>query len=136
MSKNAPTPGDNVIDSRDIIARLEELQEELDDLESENENGSMDEAIREWHDDNDDEYIPLVKLVKECESCADWQYGETLIHRRIFVDYCRERCVDCEYIPENLPAWIEIDWQKTADNMEQDYTTVDFDGHEYLIRAC
>jgi hypothetical protein len=129
MPKNIPTPGDNVIDSRDIIARLEELREELYELES-------PEAVQEWHDDNDDEYLPLVKLVKECEGCGDWEYGETMIHRRIFVDYCRERCVDCEYIPENLPTWIEIDWQKTADNMEQDYTTVDFDGHEYLIRAC
>lgn len=126
---NIPTPGDDVIDSRDIIARLEELQEELDDLEA-------PEAIQEWHDDNDDEYLPLVKLAEECESLGDWKYGETLIHRRIFVDHVREMCVDCEYIPDNLPTWIEIDWQKTADNVEQDYTTVDFDGHEYLIRAC
>ena len=136
MSKNIPTPGDDVIDSRDIIARLEELREELDDLESENENGSMDEAIREWHDDNDDEYIPLVKLAEECEWYGDWEHGETLIHRSIFVEYCIDMIQDIGDLPKNIPSYIEIDWEKTAANLEADYMSVDFDGHEYLIRAC
>ena len=129
MSKNIPTPGDNVIDSRDIIARLEELREELDELES-------PEAVQEWHDDNDDEYIPLVKLAEECEGYGDWEHGETLIHRSIFVEYCIDMIQDIGDLPKNIPSYIEIDWEKTAANLEADYMSVDFDGQEYLMRNC
>lgn len=128
MSKNPPTPGDSVIDSRDIIARLEELQEELDELES-------PEAVQEWHDDNDDEYLPLVKLAEECEGYGDWEHGETLIHRSIFQEYCIGMIQDIGDMPKDIPSYIEIDWDKTVANLEADYMSVDFDGHEYLMRA-
>ena len=111
----------DVIDSRDVIERIEELESLTED----------NDVLRE---DNDDELAALEALAEQCSEVPDWEYGETLIRRSYFVDYCKELCEDCGYIPRDLPAFIEIDWQKTADNLEVDYTTVDFDGVEYLIR--
>ena len=42
--------------------------------------------------------------------------------------------MDIGDLPKDLPAYIVIDWDKTANNIEADYTTVDYDGVEYLIR--
>lgn len=130
--------GQNVIDSRDIIARLEELQDELDAIEQDDDlsDDERKEAVAEWHEDNDDEYLPLVALNDECEGYGDWQYGETLIHRSYWVDYCIEMVSDTGDLPKEIPAYIEIDWSKTADNLEADYASVEFDGQEYLIRNC
>ena len=134
-----PTPGDKVIDSRDIIARLEALRDELEAIEQDEDLSDEDrkEAVAEWHDDNDDEYLPLVALNDECEGYGDWQYGETLIRREYWVEYCQQMLEDIGVLPKDLPTYIEIDWSKTADNLEADYASVNFgDDEEYLIRNC
>ena len=134
-----PTPGDKVIDSRDIIARLEALRDELEAIEQDEDLSDEDrkEQLAEWHDDNDDEYLPLVALSDECEGYGDWQYGETLIRREYWVEYCQQMLEDIGVLPKDLPTYIEIDWSKTADNLEADYASVNFgDDEEYLIRNC
>lgn len=45
-----------------------------------------------------------------------------------------ELCKDIGDIPRGMPSYIEIDWEKTADNLKVDYTAVDFDGETYWIR--
>lgn len=129
MATNVPEQGDSVIDSRDVIARLEELQDELDLLEDE-------EEIQDWHDENDEEYLPLKALNDECEGYSDWKHGETLISRDYWVDYCRELCQDIGDLPKEIPHYIVIDWEATASNLEADYTEVSFGDCEYLIRNC
>ena len=64
---------------------------------------------------------------------GDW-YPITLIRRSYFVDYCRDLVSDIGDMPRKIPSYIEIDWKGTADNLEADYSTVDFDGVEYLYR--
>ncbi len=119
-------PGDKVIDSRDVIARFEELKGEREMLEDD---------IEKWDDDNWDEYESLKELIEECEGCGDWECGTALIHRSHWVDYCRELTEDIDGIPKDLPSYIVIDWEATADNLEYDYHVVDFGGEDYLIRA-
>ena len=111
---------DDVIDSRDVIARIEELQSEK----------SLGEAEAE-------ELQMLEKLADEAsEYASDWEYGETLVRHSYWADYVQELCADCGYIPRDMPDWIEIDWKATARNVAQDYTTVELDGVKYYIRAC
>lgn len=108
--------GDNYIDSRDIIARIEELERDEEALD----------------DDEKDELETLRKAAEEGEQYArDWGDGVTLIREDYFVDYCRE---DCGYLPKDLPWWIAIDWDKTADNMRGDYTEIEVGGYTYLVR--
>lgn len=109
----------DLIYSRDIIDWLRRL-----DAESE------DQYERE-------ECAMLSELAEECEGYApDWKYGEMLIRGTYWVRYVREMLEDCGTIPRNLPDFVEVDWVATANNVAADYTTVDFDGVEYYIRAC
>jgi hypothetical protein len=118
------TSSDDVIDSRDVIARIEYLEECV------NEYGSGNLDLSEIEELNN-----LKKLASECENDADdWQYGATLIRDSYFRDHARELLEDCGYIPKDLPHWIEIDWEATARNMLTDYTSVEFDGVTYWYR--
>jgi hypothetical protein len=127
---STPEPGDKVIDSRDVIARFEELQSRRDMLED------ATQDTDEWDFDDEAEYETLKELIEECEGCGDWEHGETLIHRNYWVEYCQQLLEDIGYIPKDLPSWIVIDWEATADNMEADYSVVNFGDEEYLIRSC
>ena len=111
---------DDVLDSRDIIARIDHLESlEPDEIE----------------DEEKDELENLKALADQCEGYSDWQYGETLISRDYFTEYVQDMLADCGIIPKDLPSFVEIDWQATADNIEHDYMTVEFDGVDYLMRS-
>lgn len=141
----------NIIDSRDIIARIEELEGEkqtlLDNIENFTDDGDLTEdekesleiaksELEEFNSSEDAEKLKILKaLANQCESCSDWEYGETLIRESYFEDYCQELCEDIGDIPKDLPHYIVIDWEATARNIKQDYLTVNFDGVDYLIRA-
>ena len=118
MTKSEISNFDNVIDGRDVIARIEEIEE-----------------METRDDDESAELASLKKLAEECENyAADWKYGETLIRGSYFSDYARELLEDCGDIPRNLPHYIEIDWEATARNIRVDYTEIDFGGVSYWIR--
>lgn len=132
---------DDVIDSRDVIERIEELRAELEEWHDEQETtlsfefALQDEANFPEHNDEYRELRALESLAKEAEGyAADWKYGETLVRDSYFEDYARELLEDCGDIPKNLPHYIEIDWAATASNIRADYTSVDFDGVTYWIR--
>ena len=118
---------DDLIDSREVIERIEELEEARQNIADATENWpGSDEA---------EELTTLEALANEASQYSDdWAYGSTLIRRSYFVEYCKEMLEDCGELPKDLPSYIEVDWQATARNLEADYTTVDFDGVEYLIR--
>jgi len=112
----------DVIDSRDVIERIEELKELRDDVTA----------------DADDlaELRALEALSEECEGYApDWTHGETLIRRSYWPAYVRELADDIgETAPDTWPGRC-IDWDQAAEELEADYMAVDFDGVEYLMRA-
>ena len=147
--------GSDIIDVRDIIARVEELRAGLQDAMDENEEGHNFDELSEYVEavckDQSaahahklwDEAEELVKLEALLSSLCgyggdeqwegDW-YPVTLINRSYFVEYCKELVQDIGDLPRDIPAYLEIDWDKTADNLEIDYSTVDFEGNEYLYR--
>ena len=124
--KTPPSNSDDVIDSRDVIERIEEL---------EGYEGLQDKIDNLIEDDDAKELVALRQLQEEAEGYApDWKHGATLIRRSYWPEYAEEMCKDIGDLPRDLPSYLVIDWAKTADNLEVDYTTVDFDGVEYLIR--
>lgn len=144
---------EDVLDSRDIIARIEELEGERDDFytfcgcgtlaapdpDCDKCGGSTQEpnptAWAQHVPDDAAELAALSKLAEEAEQYADdWQHGETLIRDSYFTDYAQELCEDIGDIPKNLPPYIHIDWEATARNIQMDYTSVDFDGVTYWVR--
>ena len=136
---------DDVIDSRDVIGRIEELEEERQDLvdtlfsyEEDGDDKAAFEAkdtLAEWDADNADELKALKDLANEAGSSPDWEYGESLIRDSYFTEYAQQLLEDCGELPPDLPSYIEIDWEATARNLRVDYFSVDFDGVTYWIRA-
>lgn len=120
-------------DSRDLIERLEEL-EELEGIINEGE--ASPEEIEEWNE-SEDEYRKLKEFADYAEAnCEDWPYGETFIHADYFAQYSKELVSDVGYLPDNLPDFIEdnIDWEGVADDLKVDYTEFELDGNTYYAR--
>lgn len=134
----------DVIDSRDIIARIEELENERDNYTAPNKDGYQTMIGTDWAEDNPDdaaELDALHELADQSEHAPDWIHGEQLIRRSYFVDYTEELINDCYEMPKDLNSgrWpfchMKIDYEAAAEHLEQDYMSVDFDGVEYLIRC-
>lgn len=58
----------------------------------------------------------------------------SLIHENYFMEYCQEMLEDCGDLPKDLPSYIVIDWERTAENLRHDYTSIDYDGETYYVR--
>lgn len=144
---------DDIIDVRDIIERVEELEEELlaafneqqviedDDTETDD---PTDGAFREWckvtkHPEAS-EYLALCEIIDDlCGNGGDEQWrGEwfpvTLISEDYFTEYARELVQDIGDLPRNIPSYLEIDWDATAENIKVDYSETEIDGKTYYYR--
>jgi hypothetical protein len=119
---------DDVIDSRDVIARMEELASRWQD----HANGGDSEPL---DDDERAELDTLSALADEASFADDWQYGATLIRDSYFVEYAQELAVDIGAIDSNA-RWpmTHIDWEAAADELKMDYTSVEFDDVTYWVR--
>ena len=152
---------DDVIDSRDVIARIAELEGEREALQTDidtaheefTEAESLDStpeflvplnqaighartALAEWDADDGKELAILKALADEASGyAADWQHGETLIRDSYFKDYAQELADDIGAIDNNA-SWplTCIDWDQAARELRMDYSAVDFDGVTYWIR--
>ena len=129
---------DNVIDSRDVIERIEELESIQAELVQQLSDGLISEADMLIFDKEQGKELDMLRaLADECiDLAADWEYGETLIRYSYWENYVQEMLEDCGIIPKDLPWYIAIDWETTADNIAQDYSVVEFDGIDYYIRNC
>lgn len=130
---------DDVIDSRDVIERIDELQEERDNLEfMDDEEKTLEERQEDWDDTEEGEELKALKALQdEMEGYApDWSYGCTLIRDSYFTEYCKELVKDIGDLPKNLPGYIEnnINWDGVAEDLQVDYTSGEFDGVTYWVR--
>lgn len=121
----------DIIDSRDVIERIEELEADLEGFE--------DKSGNEY-DDLSQELEALKALQEQADSSPDWIHGETLIRRSYFEQYIADLiddCYDLNITTKNEWPYrhLKLDIEAAAEEAEQDYTEVTFGGVEYLIRA-
>ena len=148
-------------DSRDLIARLEELLNDRSALEDELEDRQEAHAatvkagdsaaalaageevqkaaddINEWDDDNLDELEVLREANEQGENYVpDWTYGETIIDEQHFEAYARELAYDIGALRGN-EQWPHnhIDWEAAASELLNDYTEIDIGDRTYLVRS-
>jgi hypothetical protein len=138
----------NNLDSRDLIKQCDELAEliadnhnehvedeslyiDSDDVKEHNASYLLNSTIDMEYEISD--MFDIMKLEDACGS-SEWDYGLFLIHEDNFQEYCKDLLQDCGDIPENLPDYIAIDWDETADNLKVDYSEVEYQGESYLFR--
>lgn len=138
--------GDEIMDTRDLIAVAEEIRDALAALDGENTlDGERDESALEalessygCPDDDEAEAREILAAIEEIEAAGipDWQYGETLIREDYFVEYAQQLADDIGAIDReaNWPT-CHIDWQAAADHLKMDYTEVDYRGVTYYARV-
>ena len=145
---------EDILDSRDVIERFEELEAERAALaEAVEEAGAEVEAsddagilhaqrefddarddLREWDGENRHELDALREFIDE--GSDEWRHGETLIRESYFEDYARELADDIGAVSGN-ESWplTCIDWERAARELRMDYTSADFDGITYYYRS-
>jgi hypothetical protein len=116
---------DDMIDVRDIISRIEELEGELEGFEVKG-GCEFDELTEE-----------LEMLTSFMDSLknegggderwnGDW-YPLTLIRDSYFTEAMQELCEDIGDMPrDGFPSYMVIDWEATARNLRMDYTSCEF----------
>jgi len=140
---------DDIIDIRNVIERVEQLHDELQDganppigpkalalwfqAIADDDAHTLQDAAREL--------LTLTALLDDCKGNGgdeQWQgdwYPVTLIRDSYFRDYAEELADDIGAINRDaLWPCNCIDWDETADQLKQDYTTVEFDGVTYWVR--
>lgn len=125
---HTPDNTDDIIDSRDIIARLADLEQQ----ESEFLAGDDDALDRM----EDAELAYLRELAEEGRSLPDWEHGETLVRDSYFTDYAQQLAEDIGAVQPGA-SWPNtcIDWERAAAELRMDYTPLTFDGITYWARA-
>jgi hypothetical protein len=119
----------DMIDSRDVIARIEELEPIA---AGEAEGYSCDEQLEAGR-----ELRALRELASEAEGySSEWNDGATLIRDSYFENYARQYADDIGAINADA-SWPNdcIDWERAARELRMDYTAVEFDGVTYWVRS-
>jgi antirestriction protein len=139
-------------DERESLAQeVEDKQGELNDLPddadeddrttAEDELAYARKQLQQFDEDDGDELEKLTQLLDETRGYGgdhqfegDWFPGQ-LIAESDFEDYARELAEDIGAIPDDA-QWpcTCIDWEKAARELQVDYSSVTYDGTEYLYR--
>lgn len=128
----------DMIDVRDIIARVEELREEREasELDAKEYGGPNDD----WKEERA-ELAMLESLLDELQGNGgdeQWEgnwYPVTLIADSYFEDYAWELAEDTGAI-DKAATWPNtcIDWEKAAKELAYDYTSIDIGENSYYYR--
>lgn len=112
----------DIIDLRDVIARVEELEDSTDAEELE-ELKMLQDLLSELAGRGGDE-----------QWRGDW-YPVTLIRDSYFEEYAQELAEDIDAIDSNAKWPMScIDWDQAARELQMDYFSVDFDGVQFWTR--
>jgi hypothetical protein len=132
----------DVIDSRDIIRRIETLNGALEGAGYDLAGLTLDApdfgiAMAEDADGRDlaEELCKLRALEDDADRAADWKHGVTLIRDSYFETYAEEFADDIGATDRNA-TWPlnHINWTSAANELKTDYFSVAFDGVTYWVR--
>ncbi len=141
----------DIIDVRDLIARVETLRDELSEAKNDTSEEFADMELSDWilnididnhpFADTINEYILIDKLLSDlCGYGGDeqWEgdwYPVTLIRESHFTEYAQELADDIGAMTtgDKWP-YTCIDWEQAARELKMDYSTVEYDGTTYFYR--
>lgn len=141
----------DILDTRDLNKRLNELEDEREDLEdaitilkdeAKDCDADLDdeysdlivdaiEALKEWDDEYKEELDELYAMRNEI---PEWQNGTGLIAEEDFAEYA-EGLADLSGTQIQQWPFNHIDWEAAADELQSDYLLIDYQGITYLYRS-
>ena len=142
----------NIIDTRDLQTRLDELEalrdavteaetnlqnhvtpEDETDFEKHDLEVELERAQEEFGEDEQKELTELENISNEISSFRD---GEAMIPVDDFEEYAQELAEDIGAI-DRRASWPlnHIDWTAAASALSQDYTEVSYQGTDYYVLA-
>lgn len=113
---------DKIINSRDVIARIEELESEATDTRL---------------DEDTEELTNLLEFARQGANYSrEWLRGVELINGDHFEDFAEEHANSIGAIRSDEHSWPYgcIDWKRAAEELRTDYSAIDFDGEEFWLR--
>lgn len=139
----------DVLDVRDIIARVEELEQERDTFVDERAGDDPSADMRttyneRWATEYESEAAELAELTAFLgELCGrggdeqwrgDW-YPVTLVRDTYFCEFAQDEAWSLDLIKPNT-AWPYncIDWDEAARDLQQNYSAIEYDGVTYWYR--
>jgi antirestriction protein len=126
----------DIIDLRDIIERIEELESDIEALQD-----SEQMADQQVADETEDELQALTAIMAglagnggDEQWRGDW-YPLTLIRESYFEDYAQELAEDIGAVNRDA-TWPNncIDWEQAARELRMDYSPITIDGVTYFYR--
>lgn len=138
---------DELVNARDVIARIEELkkiqQEHEAELATLKRSASHDantriETLKESKQDIEAELETLESLAEEVGVYdTEWEKDSVLIRDSYFKEYAQEQAKGTTPLPDEV-SWDEwplscIDWERVARQLKTDYSPIEFDGVTYWV---
>lgn len=143
---DAPDIGGDIFDSRDAVKRLEIYRAAVIQIGIPDDEADSFDQGEKWPASAPDdltaeeseiveEFLKVRSLCDEGENYSeDWSFGATVIAESYFTEYAEDLCKDIGDVPDDIPGYLAIDWEKTAENLKVDYTEIEYDGDTYLVR--
>jgi len=126
------TNGEDILDTRTIEDRIRYLETDHDDC------GEVDSSDDRCPDRIEHDELQTLRALRDDYSGGEgWLDGSTLIRDSYFKEYAEDMASEITDYDPRRTSWpfTCIDWDKAADDLKMDYTSVDFDGVEYWTRA-
>lgn len=139
----------NILDSRDLEQELVDLLEQFNDWKSNLTDEQIHEMaekigcavvdlteedfLLEW-DSSDGERIKEIRDLKD--EVYGWEDGVAFIKDSYFEEFARDEAenIGAFNTRENSWPYSCIDWEKAAEELQYDYSSVEFDGETYWHR--
>lgn len=114
----------DTIDSREVIKRIALLRD----------------STRELDEDDAFELAELEDFQKEAieQGCgeAEWLHGAELINDNYFIRYIQQMLEDDGILCRDLPWYVAVDWEETADNRQADYSEINMGAASFWVRSA
>ena len=146
--RNRVTSSTDLIEMRDTLAdergELADAQDDASDaVEAEPDSQELidayneaEAALTEWERENTDRLAALNTVCADGrETFSDWDEGIQLIAESDFPDHAREVASDIGCHTTDWP-YNCIDWRDAANDLQVDYSSIEFEGVTYWGRSC
>lgn len=121
---------DDYLYSSDIIARIDELKDELFQEDGNLVDGFVHQDFVEYED--------LIVINEEGEAnLEDWIHGANLVAEDVFTDYATDFIQEVHHdIPWSDWPYRHMDWEEAASELKDDYYEITINGYTYLGRCA